>query len=86
MGGTGTWKETAISSAFYSEWIALAGCAKEGLQGARVKAGHQALNYCSLINIEHLGKTCLQPWPVIKRLLGGAPGVTELLLSNHSVL
>lgn len=57
------------SSAFYFKQISLASYAKHGLtareQGA--KAGDQVLNYCSLINIEHLGETGLQQRPVIKR-------------------
>lgn len=54
---------------------------KEGLQGMRVKAGGQVLNYCSLINIEHLRKTCLQQQPVMKRhFLVGLPEPLELLV------
>ena len=53
-------------------------------RGARVKAGGQVLNYCSLINVEHLRRTCLQQWPVIKRHF--FVGFPEPLGSLHSKL
>lgn len=62
-------KKIVTSSALCFKQISLAGCAKHTLTAREqgVKAGDQVLNYCSLINIEHLGETGLQQWPVIKR-------------------
>lgn len=74
MGSMGIWKENRPPRlAILQDSLLVAVCRMDG-RGARVKTGDQMLNYCSLINIEHLGKTCPQPQPVIRRpLLLGLP-------------
>lgn len=76
-------EKIVTSSSFHFKQISLSGSAKNRLQGARVTAGDQVLNYCSLINIEHPRKTCLQQWPAIKRhFLVGHPELLGLLLTK----